>query len=223
MDSEKRDSRLLLWLQLLNRGERIPGVINTDAHSNFHGSGPRRNFVRSDTDDPGELEPLELIRELKRGHVVMTSGPFLEVTMRSHEGTAIPGDDLVASGGELELSIRVQCPNWFDVDRVQVLLNGRLAPSLNFTRATTPERFSDENPRFDATLELHLERDTHVVVLTAGEESQLGIVMGRQNAGITPIAVSNPIFVDVDGGGFQPNYDRLGVSLPIGASWPDGG
>ena len=40
-DSENRDSRMLLWLQLLNRGERIPAVINTDAHSNFHGSGPR--------------------------------------------------------------------------------------------------------------------------------------------------------------------------------------
>jgi hypothetical protein len=30
-----------------------------------------------------------------------------------------------------------------------------------------------------------------------------------------PIAVSNPIFVDVDGGGFQPNGDDLGVPLPI--------
>jgi hypothetical protein len=47
--------------------------------------------------------------------------------------------------------------------------------------------------------------------------------MGQRNAGIMPIAVSNPIFVDVDGDGFQPNYDRLGVALPSGADWPEAG
>src|SRR5262249_27226278 len=34
------------WLQLLNQGQRIPGVVNTDAHYNYHGSGGLRNFVR---------------------------------------------------------------------------------------------------------------------------------------------------------------------------------
>jgi hypothetical protein len=30
-----------------------------------------------------------------------------------------------------------------------------------------------------------------------------------------PFAVSNPIFVDVDGGGFKPNGDDLGVPFPV--------
>jgi hypothetical protein len=30
----------------------------------------------------------------------------------------------------------------------------------------------------------------------------------------SPIAVSNPIFVDVDGNGFQHNGDELGLPLP---------
>jgi hypothetical protein len=30
-----------------------------------------------------------------------------------------------------------------------------------------------------------------------------------------PIAVSNPIYVDVDGGGFKPNADTLGSPLPV--------
>ena len=39
-------------------------------------------------------------------------------------------------------------------------------------------------------------------------------VMGESQGNRPPIAVSNPIFVDVDGGGFQPNGDELGIPLP---------
>ncbi|MGH7140692.1 MAG: CehA/McbA family metallohydrolase, partial [Pirellulales bacterium] len=35
----KRNNTIFNWLQLLNQGFRIPGVVNTDAHYNFHGSG----------------------------------------------------------------------------------------------------------------------------------------------------------------------------------------
>jgi hypothetical protein len=38
--------------------------------------------------------------------------------------------------------------------------------------------------------------------------------MGPDHADDPPVAVSNPIFVDVDGNGFQPNRDPLG-KLPV--------
>jgi hypothetical protein len=38
--------------------------------------------------------------------------------------------------------------------------------------------------------------------------------MGPEHAEDKPVAVSNPIFVDVDGGGFKPNGDTLG-DLPL--------
>ena len=38
--------------------------------------------------------------------------------------------------------------------------------------------------------------------------------MGPEHADDRPVAVSNPIFVDVDGGGFKPNGDPLG-ELPV--------
>ena len=31
-----------------------------------------------------------------------------------------------------------------------------------------------------------------------------------------PIALANPVFVDVDGNGFTPNHDPLGQPLPTG-------
>ena len=110
--------------------------------------------------------------------------------------------------------MRVQCPNWFDVDRVQVFLNGRPAEALNFTRQSAPERFSDATVKFDQEIPLRLERDTHVIVAAIGEQSKLGPVMGPEHADDRPVAVSNPIFVDVDGGGFKANGDTLG-ELPV--------
>ena len=68
--------------------------------------------------------------------------------------------------------------------------------------------------KFDQEIPLHLEGDTHVIVAAIGERSTLGPVMGPEHAKDRPVAVSNPIFVDVDGGGFKPNGDPLG-ELPV--------
>ena len=41
----------------------------------------------------------------------------------------------------MHLTIRVQCPNWFDINRVQVFLNGRPSKDLNFTRRDDARAF----------------------------------------------------------------------------------
>jgi hypothetical protein len=206
------------WLQLLNRGRRVPGVVNTDAHYNFHGSGWLRNYLKSPTDDPAAVKTLDVVHAAERGRLVMTNGPFLEVTLRAgRDGSAAevgPGEDLSAPGGEATLNVRVQCPNWFDVDRVQVFVNGRPVESLNFTRKQSTRRFSDNVVKFDQEIPLRLEGDAHVIVATIGESSRLGPVMGPEHADDRPVAVANPIFVDVDGGGFKANGDPLG-KLPV--------
>jgi len=140
------------WLQLLNQGKRIMGVVNTDAHYNFHGSGWLRNYLRSPTDDPAEIKTLDVVHAAERGRLVMTNGPFLEASLRANRGPtaeAGPGEDLTAPGGEATLHVRVQCPNWFDVDRVQVFVNGRPVESLNFTRKGSADRFSGGTMKFD--------------------------------------------------------------------------
>ncbi|HEU5117469.1 MAG TPA: CehA/McbA family metallohydrolase, partial [Isosphaeraceae bacterium] len=214
-DGKTHNNRIVNWLQILNQGQRIPAVINTDAHYNFHGSGWRRNFVKSPTDDPSQIKTLDIVHACERGNVVVSTGPFLEVSLRTPDGTvAAPGDDLSSSTGEASLRVRVQCPNWFDIDRVQVFLNGRPEKSLNFTRKSTPDRFSNNTMKFDQEIPLRLVKDTHVLVAAIGEDSGLGPVMGPDHAKDHPVAVSNPIYVDVDGKGFQASGDTLG-DLPV--------
>lgn len=209
---------LFQWMQLLNQGHRIPGVVNTDAHYNHHGSGWLRNWFACSTDDPAQITIDEMIRQAEAGHIIMSSGPFLSVEGNSTENAApaIPGDDLVTTDGKVTLTISVQCPNWLDVNRVQLFINGRPSEEHNYTRKTSPELFGevDSIDKFQSTVELTLETDAHVIVATVGEGLNMEKVMGRREGKRPPIAVSNPIFVDVDANGFDHNHDELGLPLP---------
>jgi hypothetical protein len=173
--------------------------------------------VKSPTDDPARVRTLDVVHAAERGNIIMSSGPFLEVKLRLEStapAEAIPGENIAAPGGASTLKVRVQCPNWFDVDRIQVFLNGHPSVEHNFTRRSHPDRFSDKTVKFDQEIPLRLSRDSHVIVAAIGEQSRLGPVMGPEHAEDRPVAVSNPIFVDVDGGGFRSNGDSLG-ELPV--------
>jgi hypothetical protein len=58
---------------------------------------------------------------------------------------------------------------------------------------------------------MKLARDTHLVVATVGEGLTLGRYYGPEFGKAMPVAVGNPIFVDVDGDGFKPSGDLLGL------------
>ena len=208
-----RQNRIFRWLQLLNLGYRIPGVVNTDAHYNFHGSGWLRNYIRSSTDNPAEISTAEMVKESEAGHIIMTNGPYLEVSAKSGEASAIAGDDL-SYDTELKLDIKVQCANWLDINRVQIIVNGRIDEKWNFSRAKFPDKFHDGVVKFEEQISMKLRRDSHVIVVATGDGLKLGPVVGPSRQDDPPTAVSNPIFVDVDGDGFQPNYDQLGFPLP---------
>jgi hypothetical protein len=202
------------WMQLLNLGYRIPGVVNTDAHYTYHGSGWIRNYLKSPTDDPAQVETMVMVKQSEQGHIVMTTGPFLEVSLQAGQSIGIPGDSVIAADGKANLRIKVQCANWLDINRVQVFLSGRPEKSLNFTRRETPDKFQPGVVKFEATLPLELKTDTHVIVATIGEGLQLGRVMGSDRGKLPPVAVSNPIFVDLDGQGFKGNGDLLDLPFP---------
>lgn len=216
---------LFQWMQLLNQGHRIPGVVNTDSHYNHHGSGWLRNWFACSTDDPAEITTEEMVRQAEAGHIVMSTGPFLSVSATSNtsSGTAIPGDDIVAADGKLTVEVRVQCPNWLDVNRVQLFINGRPSEKHNYTRKNSPDLFGDVDAvgKFQSSVPLVLDGDAHVIVATIGEGMTMEKVMGSRYGKRPPIAVSNPIFVDVNGDGFQHNGDELGLPLPRTTAVPE--
>ena len=220
--SYKGNNRMFNWLQFLNQGYRLVGVVNTDAHYNYHESGWVRNWIKSPTDDPAAIKPLDVVRASEAGAVIMSNGPFLEVSMTEagKSGRVIAGQDLEAPSGKISIDVRVQCPNWIDLDRVFVLVNGRIDAEHHYRKETHPNVFRSGVVRFDETLEVTLKEDAHVIVVAGAENSKLGVVHGPKWGEHPPAALHNPVFVDVDGGGFKANGDTLDHPLPVRFGYP---
>ena len=210
---KSQNNTIMNWLQLLNQGRRIPGVVNTDAHYNFHGSGWLRNYLKSPTDDPAEIRVLDVVHAAERGQMILSSGPFMEVELlRRQPGchAGDPGEDLAAPGGAGDAQGAGPVPELVRRGPGAGLPQRPPGRGAELHARSAPERFSDATMKFDQEFPLRLERDTHVIVAAIGERSKLGPVMGPEHAADLPVAVSNPIFVDVDGGGFKANGDTLG-------------
>ncbi|MEZ6031833.1 MAG: hypothetical protein R3C17_01980 [Planctomycetaceae bacterium] len=94
----------LNWLQVLNQGFRIYGVVNTDSHYNYHGSGGLRIWVKSSlTDDPAGINSDEIRDNSRAGHIMMSNGPYLETTFRE-TGNKDPG--VVVAGQDLQCDVK---------------------------------------------------------------------------------------------------------------------
>ena len=65
-------------------------------------------------------------------------------------------------------------------------------------------------------IDVPLSEDAHLIVVAFGQNSDLRTGYGTSQQGAwNPCAYNNPIYVDVDGGGFRPNGDTLGWDLPV--------
>lgn len=206
--------REFMWRQLLNQGLRVTAVGVADAHSVYgNGVGCWRCYLPSSTDEPAKIDWAELSPHAKAGHIVLSTGPFLEVTTQNGK---IAGDDDRSTGG-IDLKVRVQCTDWLDINRVQVLVNSRPDPKLNFTRETHPQMFQDGVVKFDQKIHVPLQHDAHLIVVAMHETMTEETGFGTSDyARMRPCAYNNPIYVDADGHGFTPNGDTLGFDLPVG-------
>jgi hypothetical protein len=189
----------------------------SDAHSVFgNGVGGWRTYVPSSADEPERIDFREIIRNAKAGRMVMTNGPYLEVAA---EDGSVPGATVRQSGGT-SLSVRVQTTSWVQIDRVQILVNGRAPKELSFSAAANPEMFRRRGSSavvFAHTIRVPLTEDAHLIAVAAGEGFTLAKGYGRSwQSAMRPVAFTNPIFVDIDGDGFQANGDTLGYPLPTG-------
>ncbi len=232
------------WFSLLNQAHArtasgpvpfIPATGVSDSHRNtLESAGYFRTYVLGVGDDPARLDPAGFDARVRAGRMMATTGPYLELEVRDARGVrAGLGDTLAPDGNRVTLSLRVQASNWVPVPEVRVIGNGRVLASFDASSAppvtAPPARPWARSParveRFRHELALDLERDSWLL-LEAG--APLGDPTPDPFAdaivpGYVPLAFTNPVFVDLDGDGFDPpGVERVadGVAAPAAsAAW----
>ena len=112
-----------VWMRMMNQGIFRTALANSDTHDTYHvEAGVPRNFLVSSTDRPAQIDRAEVNAAVQRGAVVGSYGPFIRFEI---DGQPV-GSVVAATGEKVKLSISVQSPLWFDVDRVEVYRNGRI-------------------------------------------------------------------------------------------------
>jgi len=224
------------WFSLLNLGFRFTAVGNSDTHGTTSTeSGCPRNYVVSTTDDPGWIDPIELSENIRSGHVVTGYGPFVRFSI----GDAIVGDEVIVEG-DVEIDIEVQAPTWMSVDRMELYRNGVLIEEwteldegvLRYVGTVTDQPAVDSwyvlivtgsesmeplyTPVDYAPVQL---QDVVTEALSSVEAVGALLSEGVDHPRVypvTPFALTNPIYVDVDGNGWSaPGLPDFMLNVPV--------
>ena len=202
-DSERRSVDRVIedWFALLNHGHIVTATGNSDTHHLDHNiGGYPRNYVRVLDDRPQHLGQYEVVRNVKAHHSFFTTAPFVDVRV----GGAGPGDLAPAPGGRARVEITIQAAQWESVSSERVYLNG-----VEDQRASVPP--SKEAVRFHGSFDLATRQDGWVVVRVDGDQVLAPIVGDQKHFDVRPLAVTNPVLLDVDGNG---RYDAPMVHGP---------
>ncbi|NLL83690.1 MAG: hypothetical protein GX230_05540 [Lentisphaerae bacterium] len=206
-DPKKRlENDILCWLETVRHGWRLPAVIGSAAHHNFHGVGRFRSYVRYEGAKPGVIDPVKIMAAVKKGHVFMTTGPFVDllaVTANSEE-VGGPGDMVMAQSREVAVNLTVQAPNWIEVEEVEVLRNGVTDPAMRVLRSVNPDRFMSGPVQFKESFAVELHEDTHFIAIVRGSGPNLRQRKDGGEGKLSHAAITNPVYIDLHGDGFLP-------------------
>jgi hypothetical protein len=218
------------WFALLNLGYHFTALSNSDTHDRFGvEAGCPRNYVQVDTDDPWAIDPDDVARAVREGRVVLSYGPFIRFYAGDDEANG-PGTTL-EHVSSTTLHIHVETPTWFHTDRVELYENGELihewelddngsVVNLDTALTVTPTKDSwyvvlaagrgDVGPVFTPVEYPRLQLQD--IVLDALAQTGLDAIASYldppvprpRTFPIHPLAITNPIRVDLLGDGFDP-------------------
>jgi hypothetical protein len=203
------------WLHLLNRGYYFPLIGSSDSHSIDRGEpGYSRTYVMYEGEEGDNLNWDALALSIKKGRSFASNGPLVEFIVNNKYRS---GDYFTCSSGQAEIWIKVQSAPWVAVDEVRLIVNGE-------RKFTFPVKTAKEDPqKFTEQISLKLKKDSYIAVEVLGTKSLYPVLQQYSRKGILkeavlPYALTNPVFIDVDGNGKfdppQPGKIKLRSDIP---------
>jgi hypothetical protein len=196
---KSRNSQVIAdWFHLLNRGYFFPITGSSDSHGiDKNEPGYARTYVFYKGKKGNKLDTSALIQAMKKGQSFVSTGPIIEFSVNN---TSIPGSTIIVDERKLDVGIKIQSAPWVSVDEVRVIVNGE-------RKITLPIKAPREQIlKFQGKISLNLERDSYIAIEVFGNETLFPVVQRRlridgYRRSPLPYALTNPIFVDVDGNG----------------------
>ncbi len=190
------------WFHLLNRGYFFPLVGSSDSHTIDRGEpGYSRTYVFYSGEKADRLDWPSLLQPLKKGRSFATNGPVIEFRVN---GPSRPGDLLEAKAGKVDIHLEVRSAPWVDVAEVRLIFNGQ-------RRIIFPVRAKETDIlKLEQDISLTLKEDTFICIEAAGTKTLFPVLQETSTSGLledaaVPYALTNPVFIDVNGNGkFDP-------------------
>ena len=98
-----------------------------------------------------------------------------------------------AKKGRANINIQIQAPSWIPVEWLDIYVNGKKQPRIPIQ--------STETLRYNKTHTIQCQSDCFVVAMAGSDKTLAPIVSNWRKRQPEPIAMTNPIFIDVDGDG----------------------
>ncbi|HTR53528.1 MAG TPA: CehA/McbA family metallohydrolase [Kofleriaceae bacterium] len=220
------------WFTLLDHGRMPTGMGASDSHhllGDEPGYARTLIYVGSGNDTPGGYTRDEVIAGIRGHHTIATNAPFVTITVAG----GMIGDTVKASGA-IPVTIDVSAPSWAAVDTLTLYGSSGTSTTPDHVIQTMPipapgttfHTVITINPTQDAWVVAEVTGATNMFpVLSPTEFPPLDVsaIIGGLAAGIdlsslpitpssqpnhlhvsTPYAITNPIWIDVDGGGWTP-------------------
>lgn len=217
------------WIAMIGRGFSPTGTAVTDTHGIYGslGAAPRSFVFVDDTrDTPATMDLAHFVDRVRAGALVGSTGPFMRVEVVSGDGEAAGvGDTLDASAGAVTARITLEMPTWIDVDTVDLYLNvpgeglvgdpgesvdAPVEPTQRVAVTWDPDvhrelvvtgALAHHRLRQVVEIPLTITADSYLVVLAHGASARpmRPVIAGAAK----PLAFSNPVFLDFDGGGYD--------------------
>ncbi len=192
------------WFHLLCRGYFFPIVGSSDAHwTDGNEPGYSRTYVFLGPTKEKEVDLAALLAAVKKGKSFISNGPMVEFKVNKRY-TA--GDFLTARRGKIVLWLKVQSAPWVSVSKARIILNGE-------RKMTLPITGQEKDPvKLEKRVEFVLDKDTFIAIEVLGTKTLYPVVQqrsyeGQPDTAAFPYALTNPVFVDVDGNGrFDPPW-----------------
>ncbi|MDB4953953.1 MAG: hypothetical protein JWO36_1522 [Myxococcales bacterium] len=230
------------WMTMLDRGHMATGMGTSDSH---HLLGDEPGYARTllyvgeGKDVPGGYTRQDVVDAIKNHRAIATNAPFIDMTIAGHRI-----GETIQMTGTVDVQIHVRAPTWAPVDHLVVYSNSVVvadqpipAPGTDYTthvmlhpttdswvvaevtgsKSMFPVLTSTEFPPLDATV--------IIGALSSGLDLSALPVASKLKPLRThvskPYALTNPIWIDVDGNGWKPPKPPLPAKRTVPATRPD--